>query len=81
MKEPLQKEIETYQRNLPNLLSEEGKFVLICGTKIEGLFSTYEDALQAGYTKCGLGPFLVKKIQAIEPINFFTRDLMLPCHT
>jgi len=74
----LEKEIDTYRRELPNLLGSEGKFVVIEGDKIIGTFSSYEDALKIGYEKCGLKPFLVKKIQAVEQVQYFTRDL-IPC--
>ncbi len=72
----LEKELETYRRELPNLLGSEGKFVVIDGEQIIGTFSSYEDALKIGYEKCGLKPFLVKKIQAIEQVQYFTRDLI-----
>ena len=42
----LEKEIETYNRELPNLLAEQGKFVVIHGDKIIGTFVSYEDALK-----------------------------------
>ena len=77
----LEKEIETYNRELPNLLAEQGKFVVIHGDKIIGTFVSYEDALKCAYDKCGLDPFLVQKIQAVEQIQYFSRDLELPCPT
>ena len=58
----LEKEIETYRRELPNLLGNEGKFVVVENDKIIGTFSSYEDALKIGYEKCGLKPFLVKTV-------------------
>lgn len=76
----LEKELETYSRELPNLLASEGRHVVIEGDKIIGVFSSYEDALKIGYEKCGLKPFLVKKIQAVEQVQYFSRDLT-PCHT
>jgi hypothetical protein len=75
MAEPLQKELETYKRNLPALLRDEGKFALIFGDDILGIFGTYEDALNAGYEKAKLAPFLVKKISGAETIAYFTRDI------
>jgi len=77
----LEKEIETYNAQLPNLLADQGKFVVISGEKVIGTFVSYEDALKCGYEKCGLTPFLVKKIQALEQIQYFSRDLELSCPT
>ena len=71
----LEKELQTFKRELPNLLAQEGKFVVICGDQITGIYVTYEDDLKVGYDKCGLNPFLVKKIQAVEQVQYFTRDL------
>jgi hypothetical protein len=45
---------------------------------IAGIWETYEDALQAGYERFGLKPFLVKKIESIEGIQRFTRDMWTP---
>ena len=77
----LEKEIETYNRELPNLLAEQGKFVLICGDVVVGTFVSYEDALKIGYEKCGVKPFLVKKIQSVEQVQYFSRDLEFSCPT
>jgi hypothetical protein len=77
----LEKEIETFNRELPNLLAEEGKFVVVSGDKIIGVYDSYEDALKIAYEKCGLKPFLVKKIQAVEQIQYFSRDLNFGCRT
>jgi hypothetical protein len=71
----LKTELETYEQNKANLLGKEGKFVLIRGTEVAGTWDTYEDALQAGYQKYGIAPFLVKQIQGTERVQFFTRGL------
>ncbi len=77
----LEQELATYERLKSQLVSEnEGKFVVISGTELLGIYSTYDDALAIGYEKKKLEPFLVKRILAIEPVNFFTRPLT-PCHT
>ena len=73
----LDKEIETYNRLLPQLLPQQGKFVLIKGDEQAGTFDTYQDALTAGYTKYRLEPFLVKQITPAEQVAFFTRDFSL----
>jgi hypothetical protein len=71
----LEKELATYQAKLPELLAHEGKFVLIHGEDVAGLWDTYEDALKAGYERFKLDAFLVKRIQGVEQVQFFTRDL------
>ncbi len=76
----LEQEIQAYQRELPNLLPQEGKYALVHEDQVIGVYDTYEDALKAGYQKCGLKPFLVKPIQAVEQVQSFTRDLN-PCRT
>ena len=73
----LEKELATYQVKLEELLPHEGKFVLIHGDEVAGTWDTYPDALQAGYQKFGLNPFLVKRIEWIETVQNFTRDLPL----
>lgn len=57
--------------------NNEGKFVLIHGDELSGVWGTYEDALQAGYDKFGLSPFLVKRIQWMETVQNITRDISL----
>ena len=71
----LEKELRTYAAKLPELLAEEGRFVLISGGEVISTFAAYEDALAAGYEKCGIRPFLVKQISAVEQAHFFTRSL------
>ena len=79
--ERLKKELETYERHKDELVSQsEGKFVLIHGDLIAGVFDTYKDALGVGYRQFGLEPFLVKQVQGIEKVQFFTRGLM-PCQS
>ncbi len=77
----LEKELETYRRELPSLLERAGRFVVIFGEEIIGDYGDYEDAVRAGYQKCGFNPFLVKKIEAVDTIRYFTRDLPSPCRT
>lgn len=72
----LEKELETYKSRLPELKGEEGKFVVVHGEEVT-VFGTYEDALNEGYKRYKLEPFLVRKIEAIELVQFVTRL----CHT
>jgi hypothetical protein len=63
----LAKEYATYKLKLPELTNEQGKFALIHGDDLAGVFPTYENALLAGYKKFGIKqPFLVKQIVAVE---------------
>jgi hypothetical protein len=72
----LEKELETYQSKLPELKGSEGKFVLIHGDRIVDTFSSYEDAIKAGYQHFQLEPFLVKQINAMEAVQHVTRPIM-----
>jgi len=81
MADSLETELKTYEANKQKLLLDEGKFVLIHGNQILGIYETYEDALKVGYEKCKLEPFLVKQIQALEQVHYFTRDLPSGCPT
>jgi hypothetical protein len=76
----LERELETYRQNLPGLLDNEGKYVLVQGDQVVDVFGTYEDALKQGYAKFGLTPFLVKQIQSVEQVYFISR-FSKPCHT
>jgi len=76
----LEQELETYKAKLAELTANEGKFVLIQGSDVAGVFDTYADAIKEGYEKFGLKPFLVKQIHAVERIQFVSRFID-PCLT
>ena len=69
----LETELATYHAKLPELKADEGKFVLIHGSEVAGIFTSWDDALKIGYEKFKLDPFLVKQIQMIERTQFVTR--------
>ena len=69
----LERELETYRAKLPELLPDEGKYVVIQGDQIAGIMETYEDALKLAYSRFGLGPFMVKQILAVEPVHYMSR--------
>ena len=69
----LETELAAYRAKLPDLMDREGKFVLVHGTDVVDVYTSYEDALKAGYEKFHLEPFLVKQIQAVEEVQFITR--------
>jgi len=75
----LEQELETFKNNLQTLKAEhEGKYVLIHGDQVIDVFSSYDDAIKAGYGKFGLNPFLVKQIHALEHAQFVSR-FVDPC--
>lgn len=76
----LERELATYQRLLhADLAAEDGRYALIAGDELLGVFDSYNDALTAGYKAQGLTPFLVKKVAAVETVAFFTRDFGVQC--
>ena len=74
----LEKELETYRLKLPEIKDQEGKFVLIHGTEVVDVFTSYEDAMKRGYAEFQLEPFLVKQIHAMEQVQFVSR-FVEPC--
>jgi hypothetical protein len=79
---PIRQEWETYRRELPRLLNEglEGKFALVKGVEVIGIFATFGEGLQAGRHKYGTQPFLIQPIREREPL-LRTRGQTLPCHS
>ncbi len=71
----LEKELATYREKLPELKEHEGKFALIHGNEVVDCYAAYEDAIKAGYQKFQLEPFLVKQINALETVQYFTRHI------
>jgi hypothetical protein len=75
----LEYEAKVYRTHLMDMLGvndvNEGKFVVIKGDEISPPFETYEEALEAAYTRHGLGPFLIKRIERNETVLYFSRDL------
>jgi hypothetical protein len=69
----LEQELATYKAKLEELKADAGKWVLIHGDSVLGVFPTYDDALKEGYAKVGLAPFLVKRIEVVEQSHFISR--------
>ncbi len=68
MKNVLAKELKTFESNKRKLLRKaKGKFVLIKGDKVLGIFADKNEAIDAGYRQLGYVPFLVKQILKVEP--------------
>jgi hypothetical protein len=70
-------ELKAYTDNLDALLgANEGKFVLIHGDEVLGVFDSNMDAITRGYRELGNVPFLVKHIVKVEaPLNFVSNLL------
>ena len=70
----LDAELQTYEKNRKSLLgSAEGKFVLIKGDQIVGVYESKMDAINQGYRQLGHVPFLVKQVLKIEtPLNLMS---------
>lgn len=72
----LQRELQTYESELSSMLEEDdGKFVVIRGTEVCQVLPTYDAALTWAYERFGLERFLVKQINAEEPVAHFSRDI------
>lgn len=72
----LDREWETFQAKLPALLEKEaGRYVLIHGDEIAGVWDTNQEALEEGYRRFLLEPFLVQHIVADEKPIFVPREL------
>lgn len=63
----LDEEYATYLRMKPELLSHIGKYVLIYGQDVAGIYDTLEDAYEAGVRLFRPDVFFVKKILDYDP--------------
>ena len=76
----LEHEFEIYRLNLMDMLGvnnvNEGKYVVIKGDEILDVYDSLDGALGAGYERYGDVDFLVKQIHAVEPIEYFSRDIL-----
>ena len=74
---PLEEELKTYEQNKSDLVKKaNGKYVLIKGKMIVGIFESENDAIRIGIEKFGNGPFLVKKIEEVEQTQNYTSNLI-----
>ena len=68
-------EINTYMREMPRLLREggEGRYALIGGDHVVGLWDTHADAVEAGYERFGSdGQFIAQRIDSRYYERFLT---------
>ena len=75
----LEIELETFKNLFPSLTGDEGKFALISGKNLLGVFESHSDALTVGYQQCGLKPFLVKRISTVEAVANYSRAIRQSC--
>jgi len=54
-----------------------GKYALIKGQELKGLFETETDAVHQGFNFFGNVPFLVKRVTEVEPAYNFTSNLIM----
>ena len=65
-------ETKTFNEKLPELLvSDNGKYVVIKGSNIEGIFTSQDDALKCGYSKFKKEPFFMQQILPFQMSNYF----------
>ncbi len=73
----LEQELSTYQKSRDELLAHsEGKWVLIGGDRVIGVYETQMDAVSQGYRELGPVPFLVKEIVQVEMPEVFVSNLL-----
>jgi hypothetical protein len=73
----LERELATFQTKLPALSEKHaGCYVLIHGEHIVGTWAAKADALEEGYRRFNLEPFLVKRIVADETPIFVPREIL-----
>lgn len=67
---PLAAEWETYRREVGRLLAEgqEGKYALIKGDEIIGIYETWDEARRVGLAKYLLQGHIVRPILSREPV-------------
>jgi len=76
----LEVELDTYRKNLSSLLDREGKFVLIYGDRIIGVYDSLDEAASEGYERVGLfTPFFIREIRAVEKPIILHRHIVPSC--
>ena len=64
----LETEIRYFEAQKQELLKHhEGKFALVVGERVLGVFDTQEEAYRAGLAQIGNRPMLIKQILRAEP--------------
>jgi hypothetical protein len=73
--DPIGVEWETYRREVGRLLAEghEGKFALIKGNTIVGMFGSKDEATDEGLRRFLMEPWFVHQIRTWEPVVWTRR--------
>ncbi len=75
---PLQQELKTFEAHRAELNGQApGKFALVHGSGIRGIFDTEADAIREGYRQFGNVPFLVKRIEPVDTPERFVSNLVV----
>ena len=72
-----EREISTYLRELPQLLTDgqAGRYVLAKGDELLSVSESQDEAIQAGRERFGTEPIFVKKIDSRDPDRFALLDI------
>jgi len=74
----LREELATFDARRAELLGRApGKFALVHGVEVVGVFDTEGDAINEGYRHFGNVPFLVKKIEPFDIPERFSSNLIV----
>ena len=68
-KDALTEELVTYRDHLKKLLEHQGKFVLIKGHEIVGIYELRDEALRESVDRFKDAPVLIKQIIEKEPVR------------
>ena len=79
---PLEREFDTYRRELPRLVREGHavRWALIKEDAVISVWDTQRDVLQAGHERFALEPFAVKRIDPRDGIDLPVRSTGRPVH-
>jgi hypothetical protein len=74
----LAQELDTFEAHRAELVGQAaGKYALVHGDAVAGVFDTEDDAIRQGYSQFGNVPFLVKQIQPVDIPEVFTSNLIV----
>ena len=77
MADILESELKAFEQHKSELIgSSKGKFALVKGNTVVGVFDAEMDAIRQGYERFGNVPFLVKQIVEVEEPEVFTSGLL-----
>jgi hypothetical protein len=74
---PLATELRTFDEHRDELMGRAaGKYALVHGNEIVGLYDTEHDAIVEGYRRLGNVPFLVKVVAPVDVPEQFVSNLL-----